>query len=319
MSLRNKSRQISLASLCIYFFIPQVQAGFWDDVANKAKSVTEEVIKDTAGDMTNNDDQSSDSSSTVSTSAAAEEKKQEVKSSASTETSSAVASVQTTSVTETTASQSSDVDIIGLKLGMTQDQVIAALKKHNKDFDITFSESKVTSNERKQDAHLPDHLLAIDARMADIHSRPNETIIIRFSRPPSNNTVNEIVRSVSFAQDILTDTVVSALKEKYGTPTPKPRMLVWDFSANSNKNSNCHMMAYMGNQDRFYKTACSGMELIAIINTSNEILGGLQTALIDHGEIKRQFLATNNYRAQLIEERRQEELKKASQGSAPTL
>ena len=304
MSFRNKSCQISLTSIFICFFIPQVQAGFLDDVVNKAKSVTEDVIEDTVGDMANNDDKSPSSPPKASTSTVSKDKKQVEKNS---------------TPIETAASQHSDVDIIGLKLGMTQDQVIAALKKHNKDFDITFSESKVTSNERKQDAHLPDHLLAIDAKMGDIHSRPNETIIVRFSRPPSDNTVNEIVRSVTFSQDTLTDTVVAALKEKYGTLTPKPGMLVWDFSANSNKNSNCHMMAYIGNQDRFYKSQCGGMELIAMVSTSQEILRGLQTALIDHGEIQKQMLATNNYRAQLKEERRQEKLNKASQGSAPIL
>jgi predicted lipoprotein with Yx(FWY)xxD motif len=67
MSLRNKSRQISLASIFICFFIPQAQAGFWDDAVNKVKSTTEKVIKDTADGMTNNNDKSSDSSPKAST------------------------------------------------------------------------------------------------------------------------------------------------------------------------------------------------------------------------------------------------------------
>lgn len=215
-----------------------------------------------------------------------------------------------------TGTANSDIDIIGLKLGMTQDQVIAALKKHNKDVDITFNEFKVTPSARKQNAEIPDHLQAIDARIGDIRTSPNETIIIRFSGPPANNTVNEIVRSVIFAEDILTDTVVNALKEKYGAPTQKSGMLLFGGAAND---SMCHMMAYIGHQDHYYKSGCSGMELIAMINTNQETLGGLKTVLIDHGEIKRQILATNNYRAQLREERRQEELKKASQKAAPIL
>ena len=319
MSVRNNYHRISLASIFICFFIPQVQGGFWDDTVKKVKTATEDIITDTANGMTNNNDKSSDSSSRVNTGTVLEEKKQTVKNSTVTETSSAVASVQTPSVTETAVSQHSDVDIIGLKLGMTQDQVVAALKKHNKDFDITFSESKVTANERKQDAHLPDHLQVIEARMGNIHTRPNETIIVRFSSPPSNNTVNEIVREVTFSQDTLSDTVVTALKEKYGTPTPKQGMLLWGFSIN-NEGSVCpHMMPYFGHQGHYHQSDCSGIELIAMVNTSQEISRGLTTVLIDHGEIKRQYLASHEYVAQLREERRQEKIKKASQGSAPTL
>ena len=256
-------------------------------------------------------------STKVSANTASEEKKQVVKTSTPTETSSAATSIQSTTVTETTASQHSDVDIIGLKLGMTQDQVMAVLKKHNKDVDITFSEFKVTANERKQMAEIPDHVTAINAAIGDARYAPYEIIIIRFSSPPSNNTVNEIVRSVRFAQDILTDTVATALIEKYGTP-PKKGLFIW---GNDTNNAACHMMPSFGfgNQDHFYDPQCSGLEVRALVDTSKKTIGGLKAVLIDHGEIKKQMLATNNYRAQLKEERRQAKLKEASQGSAPTL
>ncbi|MEH6444849.1 MAG: hypothetical protein V7784_13210 [Oceanospirillaceae bacterium] len=57
MSLRNKSRQISLAIIFICFLIPQVQAGISDDAVNKAKSVTK-AIKGNVANITNNDDKS---------------------------------------------------------------------------------------------------------------------------------------------------------------------------------------------------------------------------------------------------------------------
>ncbi|MGK0499098.1 MAG: hypothetical protein ACJAYG_000729 [Oceanicoccus sp.] len=316
MSLRNKFRQFSLASIFICFFIPQAQAGFWDDAVNKVKSATEEVISDTVDDMANKDETSSDSSAKESSSTASEEKKQAVKKPASTETPSAVADVQSTTVTETTASQHSDVDIVGLKLGMTQDQVIAALKNHNKSVDITFKEFKVTPNDRKQYASLPDHVQAIDARIGN-YTRPNETIIIRFSSPPTNSTVNEIVRSATFSQDILADTVISALKEKYGMP-PKKGTFTWGNNGDWGINSNCHKVAHLGDGS-YYDSTCNGWELTAFVGTGKEIIGGLTTILIDHGEINRQNLATHDYRAQLKEERRKEKITKASQGSAPTL
>ena len=124
MNLRNKSRQIFLASIFICFFIPHVQAGFWDDAVKKVKTVTEDVIKDTVGDMANNDDKSPDSPPKASTSTASEEKKQVVNNATATETSPAVASDQPASVTETTASQHSDIDVIGLKLGIDRKSVV---------------------------------------------------------------------------------------------------------------------------------------------------------------------------------------------------
>lgn len=215
------------------------------------------------------------------------------------DTSSAVANAQFITVAEITSGQHSDVDIIELKLGMSQEQVIAALKKHNKDFDITFSEFKVTPNQRKQGVDLPDHVTAINAAVGDARTAPYETVVIGFSSPPAKNTVNQIVRSERFAQDTETDTIVSALKEKYGTPTPKNGLLLWDYSAKGNKNGMCHMFPTMGNQGNFYDPVCNGMELIATVDTRQKTLRGLTTVLIDHGEIKRQILATNDYRTQL--------------------
>lgn len=229
------------------------------------------------------------------------------------------ANVQSASMSDTTTSKYSDIDIIGLKLGMTKDQVITTLKKHNRNVLITFNEFKVPEKARKQNVSIPDHLQAINAEMGNIKVRPYESIVIRFASPPAISSVNEIVRSSTFAQDILTDTVMTALKEKYGTPTAKSRMLVWEYSIKSSKNSGCHMMPYFGNQGRYYQSQCSGLELIAMVATNKKILSSLTTILIDHGEIKKQIVATTNYQAQLKQERREEKLKKASQGSAITL
>lgn len=47
MKLQNKSCQISLASIFICVFIPQVHAGLWDNIKNTTKSVTERVVNET--------------------------------------------------------------------------------------------------------------------------------------------------------------------------------------------------------------------------------------------------------------------------------
>lgn len=255
-------------------------------------------------------------STKVSANTVSEEKKQVVKTSTPTETSSAATSIQSTPVAETTTSQHSEIDIVGLKLGMTQNQVIAALKKHNKDLDIKIREFKRTSAQRKQGAYLPDHVQGIVAKIG--LNRPYDRITIWFSVPPSNNAVNKIDRWVAFAEDILTDTVVTALKEKYGTPTSERGSLLWDYTKGDKEK--CLLILSGGNKFHTHQTTdCVELELSSNVNTLKETLGDLNTVLINHEEIKRQILATNDYRAQLKEERRQEELKKASQVSAPTL
>ena len=146
-------------------------------------------------------------------------------------------------------------------------------------------------------------------------------IVVFFSSPPADSAVNQIKRSVSFAQNTLVDTVTSALKEKYGAPTTETYWMFWNYSGNGNESKMCHMAHRMGSNERasFYNPSCNGLELIAFVDTRKEVLGGLTTVLVDHNEITRQVSATHGYRAQLKEERHQKEKKNASENSAPIL
>ena len=173
MNLRKKPLQTSLIFISICFFISLAQGSFWDDAVKKAKSVTEEVVKSSVDDMGNDDVKSSGNSPEKKMSTDSTKEKPATGNSSSTKISSAAENRQSVSAEETTARQHVDVDIVGLKLGMTQDQVIAVLKKHNKDLQITFGEFKVTPNARKQHAHLPNHVTSINAQIGT-GMRPRE-------------------------------------------------------------------------------------------------------------------------------------------------
>jgi hypothetical protein len=354
MNVQNKLHQISLASIFICFFVPQVQAGFWDDAVNKVKSVTEDVIKDTVGDMANNDDKSPDSPPKASTSTAPEEKKQSVKSSTATETSSAASNVQSAPVTETTASQSSDIDIIGLKLGMTQDQVIAALKKHNKDFDIRTSEKKSQKSGPESDLvaelrqstaalncigaeergelcgdQIPDHVISVNASIKSM-GIAKETLAIEYSTPPSKNVVKRISRRIGLGSNgTLKTTVLTALTKKYGPPTNKGlHELVWNFTNNDDSaiSEKCNAEIERGFKRGLVDlynlvnlADCGLVLMMKVIADDSGVVHQMSSVLVNYSVLRRDKLELEKFRIQKLKEREEKNKNNASKNSAPTL
>jgi hypothetical protein len=353
MNVQNKLHQISLASIFICFFVPQVQAGFWDDAVNKVKSTTEKVIKDTADGMSSNDDKSSDSPSKASTSTAPEEKKQAVKSSTATEKSSAASNVQSAPVTETTASQSSDIDIIGLKLGMTQDQVIAALKKHNKDFDISTSEKKSQKSGPESDLvaefrqstaalncigaeergelcgdQIPDHVISVNASIKSM-GVAKETLAIEYFTPPSKNVVKRISRRIGLGSNgTLKTTVLTAITKKYGPPTNKGwQVLVWNFTNNDDSTISKKCNAEIDGsikRNKYWQgignTADCGLVLTMEVNANNSgVVHQMSSVLVDYSVLRRDKLELEKFRVQKLKEREEKNKNNASKNSAPTL
>lgn len=342
MSLPSNFRRISLASIFICFYIPQVQAGFWDDAVNTVSNATNKVINDTSDGITNSNDKSPSSPSKVSTSTASEEKEQGVKDSTSTETSSAASNVQSASMTETTASQHSDIDIIGLKLGMTQEQAVAVLKTHNKDFHIVFDKFEIlkpdandpmsgwrtsaqSSNLSPVERLLPNYLKGIHA---SVSGKNREFITITFSEPPSSNVVKYIKRTSHFDPSAKPskDIVLGALTKKYGTPTNEgKRILAWDYSSSddSTMEEKCSSaiefaIVKRNSLDIPQNTDC-GLILTMKINSDNVIASGLEAVMVDYSEVERQKLATEAYHARLLKERDEQRIKDGNQNSAPTL
>ena len=314
MNLRNKFRQIPLASVFICFFIPQVQAGFWDDAVNKAKSATEKVINDTVGDGASNNSKSSDSSPEESTNTTSEKKKQVVKSSAT---------------TVTAASQHPDLDIIGLELGMTQEQAVAALKKHDKDFKITFDRAKSGNSYHSlsKESRFGNYLMALNAVIKN-QNGGSEIVALGFAIPPSTSRVIRIKRSISFDKNSmpLKNIVRGALIKKYGVPTSEGTKLIWNYA--SNDNSVVKKDCASAIQGRAIKRTGYGsltrvrLSCGLILNAEVvglEIASQMYVELEDYRKSNRNKLATDEYLKQLKEQRRQDELKKSSQSSAPTL
>lgn len=127
-------------------------------------------------------------------------------------------------------------DIVGLRLGMTEDEVMAALEAYNPDMNYTIVESYYSYSDGVEYFQTENFLAEIHAGLPGSGS-PTAEFIISFTPPPEGGKVWAIDREEkilsnqpSFAQ------YTQALVQKYGEPTATSRQgaaLVWDFPAGS--------------------------------------------------------------------------------------
>ncbi len=338
MNFPNKSCRIFLASISICFFMPQVEAGLWDDVVNKVKNVAEDITDDTADDMTSEDEKSASSSSSADSSTASVQKKKTVNNSTPADTSSVVENAQMTTSAQTSASQLSKVDIAGLKLGMSQEQAVAALKAHNKELHIAYEKFEIVkpddndpmsawrasaqaSNLSPVEHLLPDYLKAIHA---SVSGNSSESITLEFAEPPSANVVKYIVRTNRFDPSARPskDNVLAALTKKYGVTTNKgKRVLAWNYSSDDNSviKEKCttaieYAVVQRDSLDMRGNAHC-GLVLTVKISSDDVIAFGLDAVLANYSETERQRLATEDYHVQLLQERDARRKKDGDQNS----
>jgi hypothetical protein len=252
------------------------------------------------------------------------------------------ANVQSASMTDITTSKYSDIDIIGLKLGMTQEQAIAVLKKHNKKIHISLDKFEVlkpdsddpmvnwratsqASRLSPEQKLLPNYLKVINASISGVKQ---ESITIMFAEPPANNVVKYIKRINKFDRNAMPSKriVVDAVTKKYGSPIASGRRLIWSEAGvgKSGVKEECTSAIQVavkrsGSGPMVNVGSNCGVVLDVEVHSNDKVAHGMNTVLMDYTEINRQKLATENYMEQLKEQIRHEKLKKASQSSAPVL
>jgi len=234
------------------------------------------------------------------------------------------------------------VDIIGIKLGMSQDQVVSALKAHNKDVRVTFEKFEIIKPDpldpmsawraSAQASNLgrtgmllfPNYLKAIHASLSGINS---ESVTIIFSVPPATNVVRNIKRTNRFSQSMMPskDNVIGALKQKYGTPTHQGKqVLAWNYSENDNIELKQKCLAAIEysvvERDALDIPSNAGCGLVLTVKIQGDDLvsSGLSAALVDYSEVERQKIATEDYRIQLLKKSDEQRKQKADK-NLPTL
>ncbi|MCW5623386.1 MAG: hypothetical protein KIT73_01540 [Burkholderiales bacterium] len=130
--------------------------------------------------------------------------------------------------------QQPSFDIVGLKLGMTESEVIAALKAHDATLKIQSIQSAYGYTDGVSSFQTEPFLSRVEGHAAKPTSQKADFIIL-FTPPPQGGRVWAIERQQPIATNQPTqEQYAAALKEKYGPPTatsPGGAHFAWDFPA----------------------------------------------------------------------------------------
>jgi len=126
------------------------------------------------------------------------------------------------------AAASGFLDIGGIKLGMTPEEAVAAVKAFNPKLKVGVVNARMEPPDAPGTfVQVPQIILGHTAPSSDGSA---ERIGIEFAIPPSPPVVIKIVREVTFpnGQPVVASTLINGLRKKYGQEVPAP-MLTWVF------------------------------------------------------------------------------------------
>ncbi len=118
------------------------------------------------------------------------------------------------------AINTSDVDVIGLRLGMTKDEAMAAIAAHSKDLNVSAMYGNGLFDKTGKEIVGTEQLIEIAATRAT-HMKNRETIYVDYPFAPNPEKVMFIGRIDEYFGDnqLSLDVVKSAIIRKYGEPT----------------------------------------------------------------------------------------------------
>jgi hypothetical protein len=120
-----------------------------------------------------------------------------------------------------------DWDIVGIRLGMSPEQVRAALSQHAPQAEVSEFRRQFTFDDGVGQQQLPDFLGSITARLGAATSalaRPGssgdaETLEVMFSAPPMEQRVIRVIRTLVLQDDPPPiERTLASVTQKYGTP-----------------------------------------------------------------------------------------------------
>ncbi len=130
--------------------------------------------------------------------------------------------------------QQPSFDIVGLRLGMTESDVLAALKAHDPSLKVTTYQGAFSYSDGMQQLKTPVFLSRIEARTGT-GSTSKPALAVYFTPPPQAGKVWAIERNEKVSGEPPTvQQYAAALQQKYGTPSavsPQSAALAWDFPA----------------------------------------------------------------------------------------
>lgn len=130
--------------------------------------------------------------------------------------------------------QQPSFDIVGLRLGMTESEVTAAIKAHDPKLKLTSIQSAFNYSDGMQQLKTPAFLSRIEARSGTAGTG-KPAFAVYFTPPPQAGKVWAIERNEKVSGEPPTvQQYAAALQQKYGAPSavsPQSAALAWDFPA----------------------------------------------------------------------------------------
>jgi hypothetical protein len=110
------------------------------------------------------------------------------------------------------------IDTVGIKLGMTPQEAVAAIKTYNSDLKIeTLTARLYPSGPQGNSVKVP-YTINAHTLNANTNKGPVEWIALRFTTPPNPPLVAKIVRYTGFpvGQPVMASNLLGSLRKKYG-------------------------------------------------------------------------------------------------------
>jgi hypothetical protein len=106
------------------------------------------------------------------------------------------------------------VDIVGIKLGMTPAQAVAAIKAYKSTFKIEILNTRLFHPGVETFIRVPHYISAQEPNLG----KGYEYISLEFTQPPSPPLVSKIVRYIAMppSQPVMASTLLESLRKKYG-------------------------------------------------------------------------------------------------------
>lgn len=141
----------------------------------------------------------------------------------------------TAAAMKTMAAQAGSVDIVGIRLGMTPKQAIAAIKAHNPALTVYAVNMRLTHPGARNFVEVPHYIVATDSPPGTQRKMVGmEAIILEFTTPPNSPVVAMASRYTNFAP-ALASNLVEGLDKKYGPEYPRVGERSWLYDSSVNR------------------------------------------------------------------------------------
>ncbi|HEX3107306.1 MAG TPA: hypothetical protein VHQ22_22920 [Terriglobales bacterium] len=196
------------------------------------------------------------------------------------------------------AAAASFLDIVGIKLGMTPQQVTAAVNAYDSSLKIEVLTARLYHPTKVNFDPVP-HYMFVHSVNQRQQTGQVERIVVEFTTPPGHPVVEEVQRYIIFplGQPVLSSNLLGSLRKKYGQENSgSPDQPVWVYDSNgkllsqvSGTQASCGPggnLTDVGNQFLGDPTTHDARETISLASTGSVLQNSLTPACLQYGYVQ---------------------------------